>query len=322
MSIGTNIGIAAKLLMDGETVGIATETVYGLAANALNEDAVLQIFKIKNRPTFNPLIVHVHSVLEMEKFVTHIPESARKLLQAFSPGPLTLVLPKKEIVPDLVTSGHPTVAIRIPAHPLLLELLKQLPFPLAAPSANPFGYISPTTAQHVHDQLGADVPYILDGGECAVGVESTIVSFAEEDTPEVLRYGGITLEQLNEVIPISSKQWSIDIESQIIAPGMTPNHYSPNTPLYLGNVDELMRNFVEKETAILCFCKKNKNWPKAKQVILAQSGTLEEAAKNLFSTLRAMDKAGYRQIIASKVIELGLGRAINDRLQRASVNIC
>ncbi len=332
MSIGTDIGLAAKLLLDGLTVGIPTETVYGLAANALNEDAVIQIFKIKNRPTFNPLIVHVHSIAEMEKYVTHIPEAARKLLQTFSPGPLTLVLPKKDIVPDLVTAGHSTVAIRIPAHPMLLELLKLLPFPLAAPSANPFGYISPTTAQHVYDQLGHQVPYILDGGECSVGVESTIVSFADENRLVVLRFGGITVEQLNEVLTIDSPQSTVHsprstvdcglptVDSSPLAPGMLHSHYAPKTPFYLGDVDELMQNFNENETIIICFCKKNEKWPEAKQVILAPSGSLEEAAKNLFSTLRSMDKAGYRQIIASKVIEVGLGRAINDRLQRACVN--
>ncbi|WP_405512000.1 L-threonylcarbamoyladenylate synthase [Spirosoma sp. KNUC1025] len=186
--IGTDRQIAKQLLEAGNVVSIPTETVYGLAANALNPDAVLTIFRVKNRPTFDPLIVHTDSLEKLDRFVSTIPESARDLASTYWPGPLTLLLPKKAIIPDLVTAGLPTVGIRIPNHPLTLALLNSLDFPLAAPSANPFGYISPTTAQHVADQLGLQVPYILDGGPATIGIESTIVGF-DGNKPTVFRLG-------------------------------------------------------------------------------------------------------------------------------------
>jgi L-threonylcarbamoyladenylate synthase len=198
MPIGTNTQAAADLLRKGEVVAIPTETVYGLAANAYNEAAVLKIFQAKQRPAFDPLIVHVHS-LDQVKEVVSFSELKRKdtrkeaeaLMAKFWPGPLTLVLPKSDRVPDLVTSGLDTVAVRMPAHPMALELLRSLDFPLAAPSANPFGYVSPTTAQHVADQLGEKIPYILDGGPCTVGVESTIIGWESDAEQWVLyRPGG------------------------------------------------------------------------------------------------------------------------------------
>ncbi|MFT6149838.1 MAG: L-threonylcarbamoyladenylate synthase, partial [Saprospiraceae bacterium] len=176
-TIGQDIKEAAELLKNGKVVAIPTETVYGLAANALNDAAVKLIFTTKERPMTNPLIIHLPSLEAVQIYVTELPLLAKKLAAVFCPGPLTMVLPKKPIVPDTVTANLPNVAVRIPNHPLTLELLRMLDFPLAAPSANPFGYISPTTAQHVENQLGKKIPYILDGGLCQKGLESTIVSF-------------------------------------------------------------------------------------------------------------------------------------------------
>ncbi len=176
--IGTDLHLAIKLLTEGKLVGIPTETVYGLAANALNADAVLNIFEAKKRPVFDPLILHVPSVDVARLHVTRFPEKALQLANAFWPGPLTMVLPRKHHIPDIVCSGLETVAVRMPNHPLTLELLSQLSFPLAAPSANPFGYISPTTAKHVDEQLGNQISYTLDGGPCQVGIESTIIDFS------------------------------------------------------------------------------------------------------------------------------------------------
>ncbi|MCS6796546.1 MAG: L-threonylcarbamoyladenylate synthase, partial [Raineya sp.] len=197
--ISTDIDLAEKLLRNNQLVAIPTETVYGLAGNAFSEEAVAQIFAVKNRPTFDPLIVHSDSLEKIKNFVSDFPEKAMILAQKFWAGSLTLLLPKKSIIPDLVTAGLPTVAVRIPKHPLTLQLLQRLDFPLAAPSANPFGYISPTTAHHVAEQLGEKIPLILDGGICSVGVESTIVGF-EGDKAIIYRLGGISVESIQETI--------------------------------------------------------------------------------------------------------------------------
>jgi L-threonylcarbamoyladenylate synthase len=186
--IGEIIQEAKSFLLDGNIVAIPTETVYGLAGNALDPAAVLQIFTAKERPAFDPLIVHISSIDKVELYAHSIPSQAYDLMHEFWPGPLTIVLPKNSIIPDIVTSGLDTVGLRIPNHPTTIKLLKQLDFPLAAPSANPFGYISPTSAQHVFDQLGGKIPYILDGGICDVGVESTIVGF-ENDKCLIYRLG-------------------------------------------------------------------------------------------------------------------------------------
>ncbi|MCZ6692366.1 MAG: L-threonylcarbamoyladenylate synthase, partial [Bacteroidetes bacterium] len=178
--IGSNIVRAKKFLVQSQLVSIPTETVYGLAANALDQDAVVKIFKVKDRPYFDPLIVHTHSLDQISKYTLDFPHKLYQLGKRLWPGPLTVILPKKKIIPDLVTAGKQDVAIRIPNHPLTLKLLQNLPFPLAAPSANPFGYISPTNPAHVLQNLGDKVPYILDGGPCELGIESTIVGFRDD----------------------------------------------------------------------------------------------------------------------------------------------
>lgn len=312
--IGTDIQVAKAFLEAGNVVGIPTETVYGLAGNALNPDAVLTIFRVKNRPSFDPLIVHTDSLDKLSQFVTEIPEAAQKLAATFWPGPLTLLLPRQYIIPDLVTSGLPRVAVRIPHHPLTLALLRSLDFPLAAPSANPFGYISPTTAQHVADQLGNQVPYILDGGAAGVGLESTIVGF-EANQPTVFRLGGLTIEQIEQVIgPVEVRTHST---SNPKAPGMLSSHYAPRKPLILLQPGESPQP--GERVGALAFREPFGRILSENQRILSPTGDLTEAAKNLFAYLRALDSAPVDVIYAEPLPNQGLGWAMNDRLRRASV---
>lgn len=193
--IGKDIETAVALLENNKVIAIPTETVYGLAGNALNPCVVNKIYEIKKRPLTNPLIIHLHDTIHINKYVKNIPAIAKKLAEHFWPGALTLLLPKNHLIPDIVTAGLPHVAIRIPSHPTTIKLLRQLDFPLAAPSANPFGYISPTTAEHVKKQLFGKIFYILDGGPCTLGLESTIVGF-DNDTPVIYRVGSISPEAI------------------------------------------------------------------------------------------------------------------------------
>lgn len=310
--IGTDISLAVQILQQGGLVSIPTETVYGLAGNALNEKAVAEIFRVKNRPTFDPLIVHLSGSDQLEKFASEIPEKAYRLVEAFWPGPLTLLLKRKPVIPDLVTSGLDRAGFRCPAHPLTLELLRALPFPLAAPSANPFGYISPTTAVHVNQQLGGQIEYILDGGSCAVGVESTIIGF-EQDEVLVYRLGGITLEQLE---PITGKiRTSLHSNSGPSTPGQLTSHYAPRKKLLIGNISELMQQFAGQSFGVLSF---RHNYGAAAQRILSPAGDLTEAARNLFRYMRELDQEPIELILTESVPETGLGPAINDRLRRAA----
>ncbi|MEZ5172374.1 MAG: L-threonylcarbamoyladenylate synthase [Bacteroidia bacterium] len=312
--IGTDISVAAEFLQTG-VIGIPTETVYGLAGNALSIDRVTEIFEVKNRPVFDPLIVHVASVDAALDLVKEIPEKLRILAEHFWPGPLTLLLEKKDVIPDLVTSGLSRVAIRVPAHPLTLELLRSIPFPLAAPSANPFGYISPTTAYHVNDQLGEKIPYILDGGPSAVGLESTIIGL-ENNRPHIYRLGGLPAESIFNIIgECSIKQSS----ANPAAPGMLDSHYSPRKPLFIGDVNELIRNHAGKSILILGFGQVVINNPEIKVLNLSTSGNINEAAANLFKMMRLADANPEEIIIADLLPEVGLGRAINDRLKRAAI---
>ncbi len=315
--IGTEISIAVELLQQGKLVAIPTETVYGLAGNALDENVVMQIFKTKNRPEFDPLIVHIASVKEIEKYTESVPDEAFKLMEQFWPGPLTILLKKKSIIPDLTTSGLDTVAIRIPDHPMALSLLEKLDFPLAAPSANPFGYISPTTALHVSDQLGGKISYILNGGNCNVGIESTIVGF-EDGQLIIYRLGGTTISEIESVAGVSAK--SITSSSDPRAPGMLKSHYAPSVPLYFGNIKELINVHHKLSFAVLCFT--GENIPKVNEntvvIKLSPEGNLEEAARNFFATLRFLDKSNVECILAESFPDKGIGKAINDRLLRAS----
>jgi len=313
--IGKDIQRAKSLLEKGQLVGIPTETVYGLAANAYDAKAVSEIFRVKNRPSFDPLIVHIGCWEQVADFVGEVPVSARKLAARFMPGPLTLLLPKTDRLPDIVTAGSPQVAVRMPNHELTLDLLNSLAFPLAAPSANPFGYISPTTAQHVADQLEALVPYILDGGPCTVGIESTILGF-EYGVPTIYRKGGLALEMIEEEIgPVRVKPFST---SRPQAPGMLQSHYAPRIPLKIGRIRELLPDFDMNRTGLLVFRRRVSGVPEAHQVVLSKNGDFAEAARNLFAGMRHLDSLDLDIILAEPVPEMGLGRAINDRLKRAA----
>lgn len=311
--IGKDIQVAEALLRKGELVAIPTETVYGLAGNALNEDAVLNIYKVKNRPQFNPLIIHVASLQKMKLYVEHIPAKGLRLAQDFLPGPLTFLLPKKNIIPDLVTAASNLVAVRIPNHALTISLLEKLDFPVAAPSANPFGYVSPTSAQHVFDSLHGSIPYILDGGDCKVGLESTIISFNENEQVVVHRVGGTTIEAIEEHIgeKVIMDVFSPDKPS---TPGQLKSHYATHTPLQMGNVNELIREYEGKKIAVISFATV---YAGTKSFMLSQKEDMNEAAKNLFKTLRQLDKQDFDIILAERFPEHGLGAAINDRLMRA-----
>jgi L-threonylcarbamoyladenylate synthase len=314
--IGTDIEKAIAHLKAGNLVAIPTETVYGLAASALNEQAVANIFKTKNRPFFDPLIVHVADLASAKKYVKEMPAEAELLFNTFSPGPLTILLPKNNTISDLVTAASPLVAIRIPRHPLTLQLLTMLDFPLAAPSANPFGYVSPTTASHVFDNLGGKIPFILDGGACEVGLESTIVGI-ENGKWKLYRQGGIPQEEIECITgPLGTPEKSPQKE----APGMLDSHYSPKKPLLLGDLTSLAHFNKGKRIGFLTF---NEPPPSAfrEQVclILSPNSNLHEAANKLFASLRLLDLSDVDVIVAELVPDEGLGRAINDRLKRASV---
>jgi L-threonylcarbamoyladenylate synthase len=310
--IGKDINKAKYLLEQGELVAIPTETVYGLAGNALSNEAVIRIFQVKERPQFDPLIVHVPHIEAARNYVRHIPQQAETLAGRFWPGPLTLLLEKKERIPDLVTSGLDTVGIRCPDHSLTTSLLAILDFPLAAPSANPFGYVSPTTPQHVNDQLGNKIAYILDGGSCPIGIESTILGF-ENQEPVVYRLGGLSIEKIESIIGKVAIQ--AHSTSNPKAPGQLKSHYAPAKRMILGNMEDLLQKYPAHCSAILTF---EKNYHSPHQYILSPSGSLEEAAQHLFAALRMLDRMPVEVILAEPVPDHGLGRAINDRLARAA----
>jgi len=310
--IGTDIQKAKDILTQGGLVAIPTETVYGLAANALNVKSVASIFEVKGRPTFDPLIVHVPDLESVKSYSNHLNEHAEILAKHFWPGPLTLLLEKKSIIPDLVTAGLSTVGLRCPDHRVTQTLLSSLPFPLAAPSANPFGYVSPTRPVHVEEQLGNKIDYILDGGPCKVGVESTIVGFPN-GRPTVLRLGGIAVEQIEALIG------SVDVRTHSTsnpqAPGQLESHYAPRQRVILGDIEDLMTAHADVPYAVMSF---NKRYDIPFSYVLSASGSLNEAAANLFQALRTLEKMPVEIILAEQVPDRGLGRAINDRLKRAA----
>lgn len=315
--IGQDIAQAAALLKQGEVIAIPTETVYGLAGNALDEKVVAKIFAIKQRPTFDPLIVHLPAASHLGKWAKSIPAAAQKLAEYFMPGALTLLLEKKDLIPDLVTAGSPLVALRVPAHPMAQELLSNLPFPLAAPSANPFGYISPTRAEHVAHQLGEQIPYILDGGSCSIGLESTIVGFPQGQAT-IFRKGGISVEVLEALI--GSVQVQEHSSSNPQAPGMLKSHYAPRVPLIVGKLAELIPAYADKTVGVLSFQESFSVIPSERQFILSSSGDYTEAARNLFSAMRSLDRLPIDFILTELLPEENLGRAINDRLRRAAAS--
>lgn len=314
--ITTDIKLAAKALQHDKIIAIPTETVYGLAGNAFSEAAVKKIYTLKNRPFYNPLIVHIRSAEFLTNVARDIPEPAHLLAKAFWPGPLTLVLKKQTVVPGIVTAGKDTVAVRMPNHPTTLELLEQLDFPLAAPSANPFGSISPTSAAHVHSYFGNDLEVILDGGVCEKGIESTIIGF-EEGQPVVYRLGSLSVEEIEEKVGKVFTKTHNDISP--VAPGMLSRHYAPQTEtVFTDDVEQSVQLHQGKKIGLLLFQTQMKRFPQEHQEILSGSGDLNEAARNLYAAMHRLDNLHLDVIIAEKLPACGLGKTINDKLQRAA----
>lgn len=314
--VGKDIDTAAALLNSNQVIAIPTETVYGLAGNALNPAVVKKIYEIKNRPLSNPLIIHLPDTTQLNKFVKNIPALAEKLAERFYPGALTLLLPKKEIIPDIVTAGLQNVAVRIPSHPLAIQLLRKLSFPLAAPSANPFGYISPTSAEDVKRILFGKIDYILDGGICQKGIESTIIGF-QNNQAILYRHGSISVEEIESVtgkLIIAAKN-----ETTPDAPGMLSKHYAPNTKTLITNdVKKSISIFSNKKIGLLLFHQKISDPTVLYQEILSPSKNLKQAASNLYAALHRLDKYKLDIIIAERLPDEGLGITINDRLERAT----
>jgi L-threonylcarbamoyladenylate synthase len=276
--------------------------VYGLAANALNPEAVLKIFEIKKRPHFDPLIVHIYDISEISKYAKYIPDDVYMLAEKFSPGPITFVVRKKNIIHDLVTAGMNTVAIRIPSHKLFLNVLKKLPFPLAAPSANMFGRISPTSAGEVYKELKNKINYILDGGKSRIGIESTVIAF-DKNIPVILRPGFITKDKIEQILKKEVKYLSQILNKALLSPGTLKMHYSPITPLYIASEDFNTILLKKYNAGILD---------------MSEYKSVNSLASNLFSDLRKLDEKKYDFIIAKKTLNTGIGYAVNDRLEKAS----
>jgi len=291
---------AAEILRQGGIVAIPTETVYGLAGNAFNETAVAKIFAVKERPFFDPLIAHIAEIEELETLAAEIPKNAKLLAEKYWPGPLTLVLPKKENVPNLTTGGLSTVAVRMPKNQISRDIIKLAGFPLAAPSANKFQHLSPTSAEHVLEQLGGKIDGIVNGGVCEIGVESTIVGF-ENELPVIYRPGAITKEMIGGNFG----------KTLAPSPGMFEKHYSPNTRLCLGLPSEIPPN-----CGLLAFGENTLEF--AKTLNLSEKGDLTESAANLYSMLHELDSCGLDKIYAMLLPPIGIGVAINDRLIKAA----
>lgn len=312
-----NIEKAILELKKDNVIAIPTETVYGLAANALRENAVKKIFELKKRPSYNPLIVHIGSLKELQGIAREIPEKAYKLAHQFWPGPLTLVLKKGNSVAPAVTAGLDTVAVRVPNHPLTLELLGKLDFPLAAPSANPFGFISPSKAEHVLSFFGDKLNVILDGGECEKGIESTIIGFDENEDPVLYRHGSIPVEAVEAII--GKVKFNTCHETKPNSPGMLSKHYSPIAESYLTtDVKQMTEKFKGKKIGLLLFKEKITDLPHLDQEVLSSTGDFNEAARNLYSAMHRLDAGNPDVIIFEKLPEKDLGVAINDKLKRAA----
>ena len=314
--ISSDISKAIELLNKEDVVAIPTETVYGLAGNIYSEKAIRKIFQVKQRPLFNPLIVHIPSIDQLEKIAREFPVKAQKLAEAFWPGSLTLILPKRLNIPEIVTGGKDTVGVRIPNHPVTLSLLKQLSFPLAAPSANPFNRISPTSSDHVKAYFENTLSMVLEGGECKNGIESTIIGFENKEAI-LYRLGAISIEDIEKIIgKIQIRNTS---ETTPNAPGMLAKHYAPKTKMYLlDDLDKFIENNKSKKIGILKF-KENLNTASVEHIeILSKSGDLKEAASKLYSTLHKLDSLNLDLIVAERFPDVGLGKSINDRLERAT----
>lgn len=307
---------AVAVLRRGGLVALPTETVYGLAADAENELAVRRIFAVKGRPATHPLIVHVPEASALERWASEVPQGARRLAEAFWPGPLTLVLRRSDRASDAVTGGQETVALRVPAHPIALELLRRFGGGLAAPSANRFGSVSPTTAEHVRADLGSEVDLILDGGPCTVGVESTIVDLSGT-APAILRPGGLPGEEIERVlgqpVPFAEK-------IEVRAPGTLPSHYAPRAGVVLAAPDQLaaQANALAAQGRKVAVMAPRATGLAAGVSLFPIPDDAAGFARSLYATLRRIDEAGYEVIVSAPPPEGGLGAAVRDRLSRAA----
>jgi L-threonylcarbamoyladenylate synthase len=313
------LSFLARRLRAGDLVAVPTETVYGLAADAFNARACRRIFTVKGRPVSDPLIVHIASTRDLARVA--VPnEAARKLAAAFWPGPLTLVLPKAAGVPAIVSAGLPSVAVRLPAHPLFRRLLRLAGTPLAAPSANPFGYVSPTAADHVQRGLGRKIRHILDGGPSQVGLESTIVDLRDPQRPRLLRPGSVSHQDLVRVLgrPVSRPRRAGAARVPQVAPGQLPRHYSPHTPVVLHPRLADQPGTGRVRSAAWLFLRQPQRAKGENIFWLDPKGDLPGAARQLFSALRRLDEAGFRRIHVELARGSGLAEAINDRLRRAA----
>ncbi len=317
-----NIERLAQALLEDCLVAVPTETVYGLAGHALSPTACARIFAAKGRPAHDPLIVHVSDLAMLDRVAERQPE-VETLAKAFWPGPLTLILKRRPTVPSLVTSGLDTVAVRISAHPALQRLIARADFPLAVPSANPFGYISPTTSAHVAAQLGDRIDFILEGGPCTIGLESTILDLVNGSQPRILRPGAVTEEQIRAALnrPVSgfSPGPSETMDRVIVAPGLLDRHYSPATPLKLRSGAFTAEEIMGLPVDVAALCIRKPGDTRTNTFWLSEDGDPSEVGRKLFSMLRELDAAGFASIeVEPMTNDENLGRAINDRLRRAA----
>lgn len=314
-----NINDAKAILDKGNLVAIPTETVYGLAAKAIDEKAVKKIFKTKGRPSNNPLILHFPNLDSIFPYINSITKEVQLLANAFWPGSLTLLLPKSDLVPEIITAGLPSVAVRVPNHPLTLQLLHQLDYPLAAPSANPSGYISPTNPSHVEKQLGTKIPMVLDGGNCKKGLESTILGWNDKKEPTIYRQGVITKEDISAVL---QKEVLINspYSEALVAPGMLSSHYAPNTKTIIStNMDKDINQYQGLNLGVIkVHTMYQGDITIKKQVVLSTSNSLNEIAEKLYAAMHELDSLQLDLILIEAVPNKGIGRAINDRLKRSA----
>jgi L-threonylcarbamoyladenylate synthase len=317
--ISKSITKAAKSILQGDLVVVPTETVYGLAAHYANEAAINKIFDLKKRPKYNPLIVHICSLKQLDRITQNIPEQALTLATHFWPGPLTMVLEKKETISPLITANQKTVAVRMPNHQTLLALIEKIDTPVVAPSANPFMGVSPTKVQHIIEAYPTNCPLILDGGDCSHGMESTIIGF-ENNQVVLYRYGALAIEKIEAIIGKVIQKNNND--GKPAAPGMLKKHYAPKTPLLLSSKveDDIVRQG-NKKIGLLTF-KFNVVQSKVnKQIVLSEDGSYESAMKNFYNALHELDKSELDIIIAEKFPDESLGKVINDRLDRAATKL-
>lgn len=314
--ITKSIDTAIKLLDNNDVIALPTETVYGLAGNAFSKKAIEKIYKLKKRPNNNPLIVHIGSTDQLQNVAKNIPEKANKLAAAFWPGPLTLLLEKQENIQDSVTAGLSTVGVRIPNHQLALDLLNKLDYPLAAPSANPFNAISPTSSKHVAHYFGNQLKCILEGGHCVYGIESTIIGFDATEQPVLYRHGAISIQEIEALVgKVKNETYTT---GEPIAPGMLSKHYAPKTKIIKSNnLSESIQAFRSFKIGLIVFNELHVNEEIEAVEVLSKTGDFKEATRNFYAALHRLDEIGLDIIIAEEMPMYDLGLTLNDRLNRA-----